>query len=540
MDLSEIPTSLPPLIQTLVGKLQSDEERKPNLIRSNLKKNEEDLTMGRKSIKRMIDYNLEWEDSLRWISKWGEQEYLDSNHGDNSRSTTVGSRREHRDTSEMKKKKKKGGKRDRSHEQRRGVKSKNKVQCTDQCRREHGLSHPRDIETFFLRRTLDRYRTFLDVHFHTLRKLLGIVFSTSIVWLTRNGMQWWKLNQYSHSLRALLLEESNVGVTKTISNTTTPAKKTKRSKQKQKSDMGGEKRTRIRKGVQQDESEESDDDSVERFYVLHNKKKTSPSKVSDSKVASKSKSSNSQNIETPSKGPLDVSMTQRVPSNKKTFPKQTETNRNKSKGRLSIGGNTSKLLSQEELEESIYTMALFQTRQLDRILNEQLECYSVGRLSDLLLSDLPKYYKAENMDKRSIIHSNQGTLRVTEQTESSLDTNLPEEDKEHLEQHGVSLILSNILSDDEDDDADKTWASSTSSSTKPESQLNSKETGRSIALGDLLVSSIGNDVYNSTKPVNPWNTHVEPISAKEKYESLESKAETQILLWGDSNSERIW
>jgi hypothetical protein len=283
------------------------------------------------------------------------------------------------------------------------------------------------------------------------------------------------------------------------------------------------------------DSEDSDDDSIERLYVLNSKSRKSPSKGLDSKVV-QSLTDSSTNV--PEKGSQP----------KEARNMERETGAKKLKGHQNIKRNkkgipSNKHFSQSELDRFVREMALYQSRQVKRILNDEISCERAGKLSHLLLSDLHQYYQIEYANAKPKKIPNRIPPGFVPDSQMPLKNNVQKLSKELLEENEVNLMLLNILdesdNDEDDDDADKTWASSTSNSTKPESFSQSNTTGRSVAIGDLLVGSMGHHVNSSPKSLNPWR--VEMTTAPNASNGrTEQNSAADLLHWGDMSSTRIW
>jgi len=518
------PPSLPPLIQALVGNLDEHSNQKQ---RSKVIHSKTSILPG-SIVRRMKYYQEEWEEALRWISKWSQQEY----HGVEAHSSKgeQSTRKAKTDIA-------------------RGQYKKDSVQkCLKRCEQKHSLSLSDEIQYYhesnhksgaipisLFQLVSIRYHTFLRVHLHILRNIFGIVFSTVVALFVKNVSDGMKLNRYTLSLQELLLEESE-----TNTSSMPPMGKVKNVKRK--SLRHGKNRNRVdilqnNKNTEDEcgDSEDSDDDSIERLYVLNSKSRKSPSKGLDSKVV-QNLTDSSTNVPEKGKQPKEARNMERESKTKKL-----KGHKNLKRNQKEISSN--KHFSQSELDRFVHEMALYQSRQVKRILNDEISCERAGKLSHLLLSDLHTYYQIEYANDKPKKIPNRIPPGFVPDAQMPLKNNVQKLSKELLEENEVNLMLLNILeesdNDEDDDDADKTWASSTSNSTKPESFTQSNTTGRSVAIGDLLVGSMGHNVNSSPKSLNPWR--VEMTTARNASNGrTEQNSAADLLHWGDVSSTRIW
>lgn len=519
------PLSLPPLIQALVGNL---DDRPVQKKRGSKVIGPKVLGLPGSTVRRMKYYKEEWEEALRWISKWSQQQYHDVDM--NYTKGELSSRQTRKESS-------------------KGQLKKNSVQkCLDRCQRKYSLSlsdeiqydhvskfNGEDIQISLLQFASIRYHAFLRAHVESLRSMFGVFFSMVVVLVIKNVSDWWKLNRYTLSLQELLLEES-----KTKSSSTLQPGKVKKGKPKtSRHGKNGRLRARFQNSESTEDdcpdSDDSEDDSIERLYVLNSKNRSSVTKIPASKIVRSSVSSTNQQDPPKEKYLKETCKMERKPEKKKSSIKNSNKNQ--------IKESSNKYFSESELDQFVCKMALYQSRQIMRILKDEILCERAGKLSHLLLSDLHKYYQIKDTITATstnipIKTPNRSPPGFVQDAEIMMKSNAPRLGKEMLEETEVNLMLSNIL-DESDDDADKTWASSTSNSTKPDSFPQSKIASRSVAIGDLLLGSLGNDVNSSPKSTNPWNMEM-TSTHNVSNESLEHSSASQLLLWGDGGSTKIW
>lgn len=518
------PLSLPPLIQALVGNL---DDHPVQMKRDSKVIGPKASVLPGSTVRRMKYYKEEWEEALRWISKWSQQQYhdVDMNHAKGELSS-----------GQIRK------------ESSKGQHKKNSVQkCLDSCQRKYSLSlsdeiqydtvskfKGGDIQISLLQFISIRYHAFLRVHLELLRSMFGVFFSMVVVLVIKNVSDWWKLNRYTLSLQELLLEESK----KKSSSTLQPGKVKKGKPKTSRHGKNGGLRARFQNSESTEDdcadSDDSDDDSIERLYLLNSKNRSSVTKIPASKIVRSSVLS--ANRQDPPKGKQkETCKMERKPEKKKSSIKISNKNQSKE--------SSNKYFSESELDQFVCKMALYQSHQIMRILKDEILCERAGKLSHLLLSDLHKYYQMKDTITTTtttipIKTPNRSPPGFVQDAEIMMKSNAPRLGKEMLEETEVNLMLSNIL-DESDDDADKTWASSTSNSTKPDSFPQSKTASRSVAIGDLLLGSLGNDVNSSPKSTNPWKMEM-TATHNVSNESLDQRSASDLLLWGDVCSTKIW
>jgi hypothetical protein len=247
-------------------------------------------------------------------------------------------------------------------------------------------------------------------------------------------------------------------------------------------------------------------------------------------------SASSTNKQVPQKGkqPKEMRKMEREPGTKKSWGYKTP-KRNHSEPRVR------KYFTESERDQFVSEMASYQSRQIKRILNDEILCERAGKLSHLLLSDLHKYYQSKDINSMPRKTQKRSPPGFVQDDETVLNK-IPKQGKELLEENEVHLMLSNILdesdNDVDDDDANKTWVSSTSNSTKPDS-ITQPRSSRSVAIGDLLLGSLGREMNDSPRTLNPWRK--EMTTARGISNNLMNQGpEPDLLRWGDADSTRIW
>ena len=207
---------------------------------------------------RMKVYNDEWEEALRWISTWGqnqEQQQRQRQHQHSVDSNAYGSYAEGQDGkhSGYRNQPSRYGKRRAdiqgngngigNYQDSSGSATSTKQDthtrdadklldiCTKKCLgdqfttsedQDQGISAPsplpresqgilRQMGISQMLSSIQSSQMFLASRYsqRVVRNILGVLLSTAVIWFLRNASDWWKLNRYSVSLQQLLQEESD-------------------------------------------------------------------------------------------------------------------------------------------------------------------------------------------------------------------------------------------------------------------------------------------------------------------------------------------
>lgn len=517
---------------------------------------------------RMKSQNDEWEEALKWISTWGPQNQDDSssrdaasqsnqkqnrNRNDNERQVNYShnQRGEEQGREGMKWRRKKAGESSSNLDELFEV-------CVEQClgdnEREWMLdSDPTSsgvissIKTYMGSPVINgllSYFGFPDISISSrysstavrqgIRNIFATMLSAAVLWFLQSVYGWWTLSKYTTSLEILLQEESkNEG--KEAHGKRSGKRRTGRKKSKQRKNKGHHRSVRPDNHVHQSkatddmnwnpsEDDDSDsDDSFDRIYLMRSGTKHASTYAVDSHSDQASKGT----ISTASWTTFDSG---RIQSSDPNFnPAQDPTGNHQSdkslleckpnefdpRGRwTSINLEKSPVPTDAQREQEYQKLRIFQETQLQKLIENRKKAKALNKAEEkkMIVKDqdfTPKKTSVPliNGNEKALPHPpglspniTSGSGKVKKSFTEAVTGEYP------VEANAVDLLLSNLLDEGEEEEV------SVSLSVKKRSEVTSNtdlDQNRSIALGDLLLGSIGSGESPSRGSpsltiANPW------------------------------------
>jgi hypothetical protein len=468
----------------------------------------------------MKAFNEEWDEALRWISSWGQnQNHQVRGDTENDRRASQRFQRNSKEDTTI-----------RAHDKSR-ILAQNRFdqlleRCTSDCLADQKSTKTNAKEGTSTSTRLQRDQRstgyanikLLPISQRMTRSIVGIILSSAVLWLFRSIIDWWKLKRYSTSLQQLLEEERTVlepkAVTKKGKHHRTSGKQRKKKKSRNldvhsQSTKTTHASSRPDAGQGwndfEDASHSDSDDSFEHRYMM----RESPHRHSNTLELNSDQASKGT-ISTVSWTTADSVQTHYTDTTKHGFKQRVRKAISRSKlehkphsSRNEFAKKELQVPSSAQREEAASELRAYQASQLSKFIaikknRQNTSTKTVSKLSmrDAVLKNLPTEPKTDTFlapppgfsFEKDIVDLSVKSLCSQHETE----------------ENDVDLMLSNIL--DEDEGANDVEMLD---ETAPKQFTFSSET-QAITLGDLLATSPSRDSCNGTRTMrsshNPWHS----------------------------------